>query len=151
MTTVTVCRCALVHVVYVTGGALYVFVLTRQWEAGYTMIEMYILPGAGVMTGAAVGTELPVMSIIGGMTAVTIGWRTFVLAIDMAGCTRHADMTARQCETGGAVIEMYILPVTGVMTLGTVVAHLSIMNVRMTGGAVHGCVFEDQVLVAVGA
>lgn len=143
MTTITVCRRALVNVVYVTGGALHVFVLTRQREAGYTVIEMYILPGTGVVTGSAVGAELSVVGIVRGMTAITIGWRAFVFTIDMAGRTCHTNMAACQRETGCAVIEMYILPVTWVMTLGTVVAHLAFMNICMTGGTVHGRIFED--------
>lgn len=150
MTTVTISWRALVYVVYVTGSALHVFMLTRQCEAGYAMIEMHILPDAGVVTSTTVGAELSIMGILRGMTAITIGGCTFVFTIDMAGRTRHADMTACQCETGGTVIELHILPVARVMACGAIIAHLAVMNICVAGGAAHGCVFEDQILMAVG-
>jgi len=45
---------------------------STQRETGYGVIETCTIPPLGRVTGTAVGAELPVVVIIGGVTGVTI-------------------------------------------------------------------------------
>lgn len=56
--------CPFEHTIGVTGHTLNILVLSGQGEGRLVVIEGHILPAAGVMTGAAVRTELTAMWIL---------------------------------------------------------------------------------------
>ena len=106
------------------------------------MIEIDVLPAAWIMACAAVRAELSAVRIFCGMAGVTT-WRcAFINPIDVTGCAGCPDMVAGQCEAGLAMIEVYILPITRVMTACAIVSHLSGMDIVMTGGAIRRRAFK---------
>jgi hypothetical protein len=115
-----------------TGCTLHRNMRTRQRKARSSMIKVHILPRNRVVTGTAIGSKLAVVSILRSMTGKTIGRCTFIFAVGMAGGTGCGLVASNQLETGQVVIEIYILPVSWVMTFGTVHAHLSLMDIQMT-------------------
>ncbi len=100
------------------------------------------------MAGAAIGAELTVVFILGGVTGKTVGWRAFEPSIGMTRGTSHTLMGANQFEARLAVVEMHILPVEWVMAPRTIHAHLSLMDIYMTGSAGGRRIFEGKVVMA---
>ena len=115
------------------------------------MIEIDVIPAAGVMARGAVGTKLAAVRILCGVTRVTT-WRcAFIVPIHMTRGARNAHVIPRQCEAGLAVIEVDILPISGVMTARTIVPHLSRMDIIVAGGTVRWCALEKIILMAIRA
>lgn len=123
----------LIHAIFVTCRAWNTCVPTRKWEAGPAVIEIHILPVTRVMTGTTIVPKLSTVRIVRGMTGKTIRWCSLINTVDMTGRACHVFMTSDQREACLAVIEVHILPVSRVMTFGTVIAHLSLMDISMAG------------------
>lgn len=140
-------RCVLIGIIHMTGCTGNLCMRTRQRKARTPMIEMYILPCGRFMATCTVRAELTVVFIVGGMTGITIRRSTSIYTIGMAIDTCQSAVTACQWEARFAVIEVNILPVAGVMTIGAVASHLPGMRICVAGGTVHGCALEQKVLM----
>lgn len=147
----TILRCSLINTVHMAGCALNAGMFAGKWEARPAMVKMDILPGAQVMTGTAIGPKLPSVGILCSMTGKTIHGCAFIYTVDVTCCAGNTFMTACQLETRHTVIEVHILPIARVMTLGTIVPHLTVMHVGMTGRTIIRRILEIQILVAIRA
>ena len=98
-----------------------------QREARRGMIESHIGPTAGVVTGAAFRAELSIVVIVCFMTSITGSCGPFINTTYVTGSASHIEMSASQCKSCLAVIEIHIIPGTGHMAPGTVRSKLSIM------------------------
>ena len=78
MAGVTIRGGALINAIAVTGTALDIRMQTRQRERGVVVIERHICPFGGNVTGTTTGTELPIVSVSGGMAAITILGRSLI-------------------------------------------------------------------------
>lgn len=112
------------------------------------MVEVDILPGCWLMATSAIRTKLPAVRIFRGMTGITTRGGVFIFSVDMAGRTRDTAVTAGQREAGPAVIEIDILPVSRVMTIGAVASHLPGVNIFMTRCAIGRRILEQKIVMA---
>ena len=85
MTGITIRGCALINAIAVASTTLDIRMQTRQRESGVAVIERHICPFCGNVTGTAAGPELTVVSVSGGMAAITILGRSLVHIIGMTG------------------------------------------------------------------
>ena len=148
VTSDTVTRRTFVHTVLMTSRALNLGMTTIKRETCGAMIKVDILPCSRSMTASAVRAELSTMWVFGSVTRVTIRCGSLVHAIAVTRRTRDAAVSATQGETGSAVIEVDIFPITWVMTVSTVISHLPGVNIFMTGGAIGRRVLEQHILMA---
>lgn len=111
------------------------------------MIECGALPAAGVMAGRAYCAELTTVGIVRGMAGHTIRRRASEHTIRMAGLAGNAGVRPGQCEGRVIVVEVDVLPTTGIMAGGAVSPKLAAMRVHggMAGVTILGCAFEYAV------
>jgi hypothetical protein len=64
VTGITIRRRSLIHTVRMAGRALNTGMSSRKREAGIVVVEGYIAPAAGGMTGTAVRTELSIVPVL---------------------------------------------------------------------------------------
>ena len=93
------------------------------------MVEVHVLPPAGIVARGAIRPKLAAMRILRGVAGVTILRCAFEHVIHVTGGTRHIQMPAGERKTGPAVIEAYILPGAGVMAGATICAKLSAVHI----------------------
>lgn len=131
----TVLRCAFESAVRMASFALDCGVQTGQWEARLGVIEVDIFPLGGDVAGGAIGAELSIMDIFGGMTGKAVFGRAFVYIPGVTVCACDRFVAANQRKAGQAVIETHVLPIVGVMALCAILAHLPVVEIHMTGCA----------------
>ena len=93
------------------------------------MVECGRQPGDGIVTGAAIRSELSFMRIVLRMTRIAISRRAIEIVIDVATGASHADMCAGQLEARQIVIEGSRLPAAGGMTCSTIVSQLTVVGI----------------------
>lgn len=138
MAGVTILRRAFIDSVPMAGSTWHTCMTAVQRESGVAMIEGYIAPAAGSMTGCTVLTELTVMPVIVCVTGIAVLRRTLEDAIDMTTGTLNTGMTAPQGECCIVVFKGDIPPTGGRMACGAVRAELTCMPIvrGMTGEAI---------------
>lgn len=141
------------HTIGMTILARYARMRACERETRLAVIEGGVLPTVGVMTSGTDRAELSVMSVVGGVTSHALSRCTFVLAVHMAGGTRHTAVRAGKREARAAVVEIHVLPGGRVMAGGTIRAELTVMLVirRVTGKTVGRRPLESSVGMAGGA
>ena len=72
----------------------YTSVTAGQGEHRAIVIEIYVIPARGIMTGRTVPAKLTVVSILLLMAGIAIGWRAHKYIVTMAGLTRSLGMFA---------------------------------------------------------
>ena len=72
----------------------YAGVTSGQGELRLIVIEIYVIPGRGIVTGRAVLAKLTVVSILLLMAGIAIGWRARKYIVAMAGLTRSLGVFA---------------------------------------------------------
>jgi len=77
MAGVTIRGGPLINSVIMAGGTSYCFMAIDKLEVCGVVIEIYIFPGAGVMTAGAICAELTVVGVFGSMTGITVCWRMY--------------------------------------------------------------------------
>ena len=131
----TVLRCAFESAVRMASLALDCGVQAGQWEARLGVIEVDIFPLGGDVAGGAIGAELSIMDVFGGMTGNTILGCAFVFIPNVTICACDRFMAANQRITGQTVVKGNVFPVGRVVAFGAIIAHLPIVEVHMAGGA----------------
>ena len=120
------------YAVYMTRLALNICMKSRQWECSFAMIETHIFPRAGIVAQTAIPSKLTLMRVVRRVTGKAVLWRAFEYAIGMATLTVKPAMFAGQREGCLIMIETDVFPIASIMTLGTILPHLSQMKVHMT-------------------
>jgi len=125
-------------------------VLAIEVEGKFRMIHHRRLPAIRRMTGCTQRSKLSIMSIILDMTGDAIHWRTFENAIDVATFAGNSRVPAIEMECEFRMIDIGRLPAGRGMARRAVGSKLTLVRIiiGMTGGAVHGCAFEDAIDMA---
>lgn len=92
---ITICRRTLIDIIYVAGSTSDIGMRASQWEGSISMIEGYVLPAAGVMTGCAICAELTTMCVLGGMTGIAIFRSAFEYIVYVTSIALNVRMTTR--------------------------------------------------------
>ena len=114
------------------------------------MVEGDIAPAIGRMTGSTIGSELPIVMVIGSMTGETVFGSAFENPVCMTGFAVDIIVLTCQWETCIRVFECHIAPTTRVMTSRAIGSKLPVVVVirSMAGKAILGCAFELSICVA---
>jgi hypothetical protein len=136
--------CPAIDSVLMTRSAGHIGMPARQRERRIVMIEGCTLPSCCGVTRSTISTELPVVSIVCGMTCITARRRTSEHTIRMAGAANRVHMTASQWKCSMAMVETHICPTAGDMTRSAVRAKLAVVPViiGVAGKAVFRCASE---------
>ena len=139
MTGGTTGRQAAKRSVLMTARTIQPGMFSGQRETGNGMVEVRIAPTAGCMTGTTIRAKLTVVSILIGVTGITVRGRTLV-AVCMAGGTSYSSVSAFKRETCKVVIEVHIRPLGWLVTGATVRTELAVVVVLvgMAGIAIGG-------------
>lgn len=68
--------------------------MTDQGEIGIAMVKGRVAPSVGVVAGTAIGSELAIVGVVGGMAGVTIRGSALILSVAMAGLTLKSGVPA---------------------------------------------------------
>ena len=140
--------CALISIC-MARLALDIFMLPCQREGRIIVIEGYILPPRGFMTGATIGPKLATVRIVRGMAGITILGRASISIVHVTGFACYLCVQASQRKRGIAMIERDILPAGRLMARGAIRAELTcVLIIRgMTGIAVLRYALQDAIYV----
>ena len=140
------------YTIHMAGLAGNAGVRPGQCEGRIIVVEVDILPAAGIVAGGAVGPKLAAVRLQGGMAGVTVLGCAFEDAVDVTGRAWHVYMPTRERKTRLVMIETHIPPGAGVMAGATICAKLAAVRIvlRVTGKAVGCGAFEDAVEMTCG-
>lgn len=115
------------------------------------MIECGRTPTSGVVTGCALSTKTASVRIILEMAGGAVCWRSLEFGVLVTIRAGSAGMFAVQFEGKLGVIDPGGLPSIRCMTGGAIRSKLTGVRVilEMARGTVHGCTFEDAVLMTI--
>ena len=129
MTVDTRLRRALVDVVGVALDAVDLDMLAGEREGALRVVEGRALPGVGLMAGAAIRAELPLVLVVFLVAADTRLRRALVDVVGVALDAVHLDVLAGEREGALRVVEGRALPGVGLMAGAAIRAELPLVLV----------------------